>query len=187
MGLESNMFTFMLTPKGYSKPMTFHYSFDFAQQVHYRADPHKPGPTFIKTPCKCQIVGVVADGLPAQVNYLADEGVSCGKGTNVVINYLHHFGGNYGLGEQHVHLHADNCSGHNKNNAMLQYLAWRVSSTLHDSVTLSFLLVGNTKFAPDWCFGEEISKDLCLFLAGDLCCYKGVDCAGHQHSVAGYE
>ena len=35
----------------------------------------------------------------------------------------------------------------------LQYLAWRVMVGLHQSVTISFLLVGHTKFAPDWCFG----------------------------------
>ena len=71
--------------------MTFHYSFDFAQQVHYPADPQQPGPIYFKTPRKCHIFGVVAEALPAQVNYLADEGVSCGKGANVVISYLHHF------------------------------------------------------------------------------------------------
>ena len=35
----------------------------------------------------------------------------------------------------------------------LKYLAWRVMVGLHQSVTMSFLLVGHTKFAPDWCFG----------------------------------
>ena len=34
-----------------------------------------------------------------------------------------------------------------------QYLAWRVMVGLNQSVTISFLLVGHTKFAPDWCFG----------------------------------
>ena len=35
----------------------------------------------------------------------------------------------------------------------MQYLAWRVITGLHKSITISFLLVGHTKFAPDWCFG----------------------------------
>ena len=30
---------------------------------------------------------------------------------------------------------------------------WRVLVGLHEEITLSFLLVGHTKFAPDWCFG----------------------------------
>ena len=49
-------------------------------------------------------------------------------------------------------LHADNCPGQNKNNTMLQYLAWRVMTGRHTQITLSFLVIGHTKFAPDWCF-----------------------------------
>ena len=36
---------------------------------------------------------------------------------------------------------------------MLQYLAWRVMTGQHTQITLSFLVPGHTKFAPDWCFG----------------------------------
>ena len=32
---------------------------------------------------------------------------------------------NYGVKEAELHLHADNCAGQNKNNAMPQYLLWR--------------------------------------------------------------
>ena len=35
----------------------------------------------------------------------------------------------------------------------MQYLAWRVLVGLHKTITISFLIVGHTKFAPDWCFG----------------------------------
>ena len=35
----------------------------------------------------------------------------------------------------------------------MQYLAWRVLVGLHHSITISFMIVGYTKFAPDWCFG----------------------------------
>ncbi|XP_071962639.1 uncharacterized protein [Antedon mediterranea] len=136
-----------------SKPITFHYSFDFAQQVHYPANPLQPGPIYFKTPRKCHIFGLTSEGLPSQINYLIDEGVSCGKGANVVISYLHHFFDHYGVGEQHAHLHADNCSGQNKNNAFIQYLAWRVENGLHKTIKYSFLPVGHTKFGPDWCFG----------------------------------
>ena len=33
------------------------------------------------------------------------------------------------------------------------YLMWRVLAGLHKEITISFLLVGHTKFSPDWCFG----------------------------------
>lgn len=35
----------------------------------------------------------------------------------------------------------------------MQYLAWRVLVGKHKTITLSFLIVGHTKFAPDWAFG----------------------------------
>ena len=35
----------------------------------------------------------------------------------------------------------------------MQYLAWRVLCGLNRKIEISFLLVGHTKFAPDWCFG----------------------------------
>ena len=36
---------------------------------------------------------------------------------------------------------------------MLHYLLWRVLTGRHQKITLSFLLAGHTKFAPDWRFG----------------------------------
>ena len=66
---------------------------------------------------------------------------------------LHHFFETHGLGETSVHLHADNCCGQNKNRFMMYYLMWRVLTGLHHEIKLSFLIVGHTKFAPDWCFG----------------------------------
>ena len=39
------------------------------------------------------------------------------------------------------------------NRFMMQYLAWRVLCGLNRKIEISFLLVGHTKFAPDWCFG----------------------------------
>ena len=66
---------------------------------------------------------------------------------------LHHFFATHGFGETSVHLHCDNCTGQNKNRFMMYYLMWRILCGLHHEITLSFLIVGHTKFAPDWCFG----------------------------------
>ena len=59
----------------------------------------------------------------------------------------------HGFGERDVYPHADNYTGQNKNNCMMQYLVWCTITNRHTSITLSFLPVGHTKFAPDWCFG----------------------------------
>ena len=130
-----------------------HYSFDYTQQVHFPSDPLQPGAIYFLTPRKCTVFGVNCEALPMQINFLTDEAGDCGKGANAVVSRLHYFFENHGLGEKEVHLHADNCCGQNKNNCMMQYLVWRALTGRHTSITLSFLVVGHTKFAPDWCFG----------------------------------
>ena len=122
------------------------------------------------------------EAIPRQINFLTDESGEVGKGANAVISRLRYFFGAHSLGETDVYLHADNCTGQNKNNAMINNLMWRVMTgrhivvlcrpviTLHiklliialflfcpvqlsKNVTHSFLVVGHTKFSPDWCFG----------------------------------
>ena len=132
---------------------TVHYSFDYAQQVHYPSNPLQPGPIYFKTPRKCGIFGVMCEGLPRQVNFLIDEASSAGKGGNATISYVHYYFEHHELGETDVQLNADNCTGQNKNNYFLWYLAWRTIMELHSSITYSFLIAGHTKFAPDSCFG----------------------------------
>ena len=119
-------------------PVFAHYSFDMAQQVFYPNDPLQPGPMYFLTPRKCAIFGVCCESLPRQVNYLIDEAVDMGKGSNAIVSMLHHYLTHHGLGEEMVHLHAENCGGQNKNATMVQYLLWRVMTGLHTEIMLSF-------------------------------------------------
>jgi hypothetical protein len=66
---------------------------------------------------------------------------------------VHHYFKKYGKGEKNITIHADNCSGQNKNNAMLWYLTWRVMNEYNEKITYSFMVPGHTKFAPDGFFG----------------------------------
>ena len=136
-----------------SKPDTMHYSWDFAQQVHYPYEDHQVGPIYFKTPRTAQLFGICCEALPRQVNYLIDEGDFPSKGADTVISMLHHFFTCYGLGERHLMLTSDNCTGQNKNNAVLHYLLYRTIAGLHAKIDWSFMLVGHTKFSPDAYFG----------------------------------
>ncbi|KAI0230529.1 hypothetical protein LSAT2_019139 [Lamellibrachia satsuma] len=136
-----------------SQQIAMHYSFDFAQQVHYPSNPLQPGPIYFLTSRKWGIFGVCCEAIPQQVNYLIDKGMATSKGSDAVISYLHHFFLRYELGEEVVHLHCDNCAGQNKNRYMLFYLTWRTIHGLHQSIELNFMVAGHTKFGPDWCFG----------------------------------
>ena len=122
-----------------SKDIMSHYSWDFAQQLHYPFEDQQVGPIFFKTPRKAQLFGICSEGIPCQHNYLIDENHFLEKNANTVISLLDHFFTHYGLGEKWVHLSADNCVGQNKNNALLQYLMYRVLTGLHDKIELSFL------------------------------------------------
>ena len=88
----------------------------------------QPGPIYFLTPRKCSVFGVHCESIPRQINFLTDESGELGKGANSVISRLDYFFDVHGLGETDVYLHADN-------------------------ITYSFLVVGHTKFSPDWCFG----------------------------------
>ena len=61
-----------------------------------------------------------------QFSYLIDEANATGNDANTVISLLHHFFSTHTFGESSIHLHADNCSGQNKNRHVIAYLMWRV-------------------------------------------------------------
>lgn len=136
-----------------SKDIIMSYSWDFAQQFQYPFEEQQVGPIYFKNPRRAQLFGVCCEGSSCQVTYLIDEADFLQKNANTVISLLDHFFTNYGLGEKTVYLTADNCVGQNKNNALIQYLMYRVLSNLHNKIEISFLVVGHTKFSPDSHFG----------------------------------
>lgn len=139
--------------KANSRDIVAHYSWDFAQQLHYPFESQQVGPIYFKTPRRAQLFGVCNEGVPSQINYLIDEADFPGKTANTVISLLDHFFAHHSLVEKTAYLTADNCVAQNKNNAMIQYLMYRVLIGLHDRIELSFLVVGHTKFSPDGYFG----------------------------------
>ena len=59
-----------------------HYSYEFAQQVHFSFSAKQTGPEYFKTARKCGIFGVCNDGDNTQVTYLIDEAENPGKGAH---------------------------------------------------------------------------------------------------------
>ena len=96
-----------------------HISFDYAQQVHIPFDPQQPGEIYFLVPYKVGLFGIMNEGIKKQVAYLIPESVVIGKGSNAVMSYLDHYLDNYVLGEEDFIIHADNCSGKNKNNFLM--------------------------------------------------------------------
>ncbi|MCG8622471.1 MAG: hypothetical protein MJE68_10825, partial [Proteobacteria bacterium] len=70
-----------------------------------------------------------------------DEAENPGKGADCVISLIHHYFVTQTKGERAAYLHADNCTGQNKNNAVIQYLVWRVLTNRHDSMELLFMIL----------------------------------------------
>ena len=68
-----------------------HYSFDYAQQIHYPFNDQQPGPAYFLTARKCGLFGVCNEAQSKQVNYLIDEADTTGKGANLTISYVHHY------------------------------------------------------------------------------------------------
>jgi hypothetical protein len=90
------------------------------------------------------------DGANIQYNYLYDEGDG-GKGANYVIALLFHF-----LRQRTdetaaivMHLHADNCSGQNKNNLVMQFFVLLASLGVLTHVEMKFLIKGHTHCSVD--------------------------------------
>ena len=69
-----------------SRNIMQHYSWDFAQQLHYPYEDQQVGPIYFKTPRKAQLFGICSEGLPRQTNYLIDEADFAEKDANTVIS-----------------------------------------------------------------------------------------------------
>jgi hypothetical protein len=90
------------------------------------------------------------DGAQRQYNYLYDEGEG-GKGANYVSSLLFHFLEHraHEAAAIVVHLHADNCSGQNKNNLVMQFFVLLVSLGVLTHVEMKFLIKGHTHCSVD--------------------------------------
>ena len=130
-----------------------HFSFDFAQQIFIPNSSQQVGPLYFLVPYKLALFGIMCEPMGKMVIYVVPEGVLVSKGSNMVVNLLHHFLEKYAGGVTQMVLNADNCVGQYKNNTVIQYLMWRVATGLSTKIELAFMVAGHTKFSPDYGFG----------------------------------
>uniref|UniRef100_A0A1X7V6E1 Uncharacterized protein n=1 Tax=Amphimedon queenslandica TaxID=400682 RepID=A0A1X7V6E1_AMPQE len=122
-GLFTDPVTGLYSPP-LSKPLAkldvmAHYSFDYAQQVHFLSNPLQPGRTYFLTPHKCGIFGVYCEVIPQQVNYVVDDAYLTGTGANTVISMVHYYLKHCGVHSAIVHFNGDNYAVQNNDNAMI--------------------------------------------------------------------
>lgn len=120
------------------------------------SSPQQVGSSYFKANRKCDLFGINNETTHIQTNITIDEEDNVGKGANSVISMLHYYLSNNVT--DNLVLFADNCTGQNKNNAVLHYLLWWVMKKMNKSIELHFLLTGHTKFSPDRNFGLIKSK-----------------------------
>jgi len=99
------------------------------------------------------IFGIMNDTLQRQYNYLIPESVSINKSSSYIVSMLHHYFNNFAIGEKILNLHADNCCWQNKNFTLMSYLNYRVMTGMNETITISYMPPGHTKFSCDWAFG----------------------------------
>ena len=76
-----------------------HYSYDYAQQLHYPVNAQQDGPEYFKSTRKCNLFGVSCEPRSYQVNYLVDEADDICKGADATISMVNHFFENHCLKE----------------------------------------------------------------------------------------
>ena len=135
-----------------------HICYDWAQNVPIPFSPQQAGQIYFKTAFAVHIFGVCSTKQKKQLNYLIGENEfpngSAEKGANTTINLVFNALNKLYQGEQHLKVTCDNCTAQNKNNLSLFFWAWLTMIGMYDTIEVSFMIPGHTKFLPDGYFGN---------------------------------
>jgi hypothetical protein len=140
-----------------------HITFDYAQSVQLPFFLRQRGFYYFMVGLRVRIFGIACDSTNKEMNYLLPEvSYPCtdrGGGPNVIISLLHHYFQNYYQNRKKLSIHADSCSGQNKNQYLFYYFIWRIITGLDDEIEFSFMIPGHTKkCVPDQNFGNIKSR-----------------------------
>jgi len=82
-----------------------------------------------------------------------DENELLDKGVNGTLSLVFDAIKKLNRGEKHLKLNCDNCPGQNKNRTTIQFLTYLIICNYYETIELSFMIAGHTKFSPDRNFG----------------------------------
>jgi hypothetical protein len=127
-----------------------HYTFDFMQSLAIPQFADQTKDMYFFSLRNIHLFSIRDDGVQQQYNYLYDEGEG-GKGANSVISLLFHFLCHraHEAAAIVIHFHADNCSGQNKNNLVMQFFVFLASLGVLTHVEMKFLIKGHTHCSVD--------------------------------------
>eukprot|EP00171_Calliarthron_tuberculosum_P023069 IDg23069t1 len=139
---------------------TVHLVFDFAEKVQLPRLTRQPGQIHFTTGLRFDLFGVSSSNFCVNFIFGLPEGHwPESKTANEVLSMVLHV-----LNLHKIHattkdacnlqLHADNCSGQNKNRYVLWFLSWLSSSGFYNEINLQFLVAGHTKNICDGAFGH---------------------------------
>eukprot|EP00835_Amoeboradix_gromovi_P000832 NODE_31_length_32452_cov_0.352672.p12 type:complete len:322 gc:universal NODE_31_length_32452_cov_0.352672:22470-23435(+) len=133
-------------------------SFDFSQNLCLPQLKDQPSELYFLSLLNVSLFGIHNESIKKQVNYVyrEDEGK---KGSNnvasMLVDYIYRLSND---ARKNLVLFADNCVGQNKNNTIVKLLCWFCVSGVCESIQLTFMIKGHTKFSPDSCFGHVKKK-----------------------------
>lgn len=125
-----------------------HISMDFGQSIVVPHTTDQLGGTFYLHMRNFHLFGIDSVMENAQVCYTYDER-EAGKGSNEVISFLHEFLSTREAKTQSIMIHADNCTGQNKNKYVIWYLIWLAATGRIKRIELKFMIKGHTHFIVD--------------------------------------
>ncbi|KAE9315805.1 hypothetical protein PF008_g19165 [Phytophthora fragariae] len=131
----------------------------FSQNLTLPNDPQTPSAWYFLSLISVSVFGVFLANDNRQRNFVYSERKG-GKGSNEVISMVHHF-----LREENIipseapglntfTLYADNCTGQNKNKAVMMYFRWLVNAGYLEEANVKFFVKGHTKNSCDRAFGQ---------------------------------
>ena len=127
---------------------TEHISMDFGQSIGVPNTADQLGGTFYLHMRNFHLFGICSILENCQIFYTYDER-EAGKGADEVISFLHDFLVNRKIQSPDIRIHADNCTGQNKNKYVMWYLIWLAATGRVRRIEFKFMIKGHTHFIVD--------------------------------------